>query len=162
MTRNLIRHLVEASIDWRHGLRWSMSATMLWRRPSIQSSHRLHDKARTSRGGRPIRLALSRQAWAIAGPGGRDVECKWSRRCGRSARPRKTARCCSIACMGPTARDSSRPCTACCTKGWTNEQALHELKNGGYGYHAIWTNIEKYQREVDVTHIRQRVQQAKP
>jgi protein tyrosine/serine phosphatase len=47
-------------------------------------------------------------------------------------------------------------------QGWTKKQALHELQNGGYGYHAIWTNIEKYLHKVDVAQIRQRVEQANP
>ena len=33
---------------------------------------------------------------------------------------------------------------------WPRERALDELRNGGYGYHAVWKNIEKYLRRVDI------------
>lgn len=39
-------------------------------------------------------------------------------------------------------------------EGWSKEAALDELKNGGYGYHSIWTNIPKYIERVDVGKIR--------
>ncbi|WP_018605224.1 dual specificity protein phosphatase family protein [Uliginosibacterium gangwonense] len=43
-------------------------------------------------------------------------------------------------------------------QGWSREQALDELEHGGYGYHAIWKNIPKYLKNVDVERIRQAVQ----
>jgi protein tyrosine/serine phosphatase len=39
-------------------------------------------------------------------------------------------------------------------QGWTKEQAMLELRNGGYGFHTIWTNIERYVRDVDLDKIR--------
>ena len=42
----------------------------------------------------------------------------------------------------------------------SKEQALDELKNGGYGYHTMWKNIESYLRKVDVEAIRRGVEQA--
>ncbi|MET3132733.1 protein tyrosine/serine phosphatase [Oxalobacteraceae bacterium GrIS 1.11] len=42
----------------------------------------------------------------------------------------------------------------------SKEQAFDELKNGGYGYHAMWKNIEVYLRKVDVEAIRHRVEAA--
>jgi protein tyrosine/serine phosphatase len=39
-------------------------------------------------------------------------------------------------------------------QGWSKEQALDELENGGYGYHAMWKNIPKYLRKVDIEKIR--------
>lgn len=42
-------------------------------------------------------------------------------------------------------------------QGWSKAQALDELQNGGYGYHAMWKNIPVYLRDVDVEKIRQRV-----
>lgn len=42
-------------------------------------------------------------------------------------------------------------------QGWSKEQALDELQNGGYGYHAVWKNIPVYLREVDVEKIRRLV-----
>lgn len=41
----------------------------------------------------------------------------------------------------------------------SKEQALEELKHGGYGYHTAWKNIERYLRQVDVEAIRSRVDQ---
>lgn len=38
-------------------------------------------------------------------------------------------------------------------QGWSKERALDELKNGGYGYHAMWKNIPRYLEEVDVERI---------
>lgn len=43
-------------------------------------------------------------------------------------------------------------------QGWSREQALDELEHGGYGYHAIWKNIPKYLKNVDLEHIRQAVE----
>ena len=34
-------------------------------------------------------------------------------------------------------------------EGWTREAALEELRDGGYGYHRIWTNIPKYIERFD-------------
>lgn len=39
-------------------------------------------------------------------------------------------------------------------QGWSKQQALDELLHGGYGYHAMWTNIPTYLRQVDVEKIR--------
>lgn len=43
-------------------------------------------------------------------------------------------------------------------QGWNKAQALDELQNGGYGYHAMWKNIPLYLRDVDVEKIRLRVE----
>lgn len=45
-------------------------------------------------------------------------------------------------------------------QGWSKAQALDELQNGGYGYHAMWKNIPVYLRDVDVEKIRRRVERA--
>lgn len=42
-------------------------------------------------------------------------------------------------------------------QNWTREQALDELVNGDYGYHALWKNIPEYLRTVDLEAIRKRV-----
>ncbi len=47
-------------------------------------------------------------------------------------------------------------------QGWPREKAIDELKNGGYGYHAVWKNIEKYLKRVDVEAIRGQIEQEKP
>ena len=47
-------------------------------------------------------------------------------------------------------------------QGWPREKAIDELKNGGYGYHAVWRNIERYLKRVDVEAIRAQIEQEKP
>ena len=47
-------------------------------------------------------------------------------------------------------------------QGWPREKAIDELKNGGYGYHAVWKNIEKYLKRVDVDAIRAQIDQGTP
>lgn len=42
-------------------------------------------------------------------------------------------------------------------QGWSKAQALDELQNGGYGYHALWKNIPAYLHAVDVEKIRRLV-----
>jgi hypothetical protein len=32
--------------------------------------------------------------------------------------------------------------------------ALRELTDGGYGYHSIWRNIQRYVRDADVAKLR--------
>jgi protein tyrosine/serine phosphatase len=39
-------------------------------------------------------------------------------------------------------------------QGWSVDEALEELTEGGYGYHSIWTNILDYVRSVDVEKLR--------
>jgi protein tyrosine/serine phosphatase len=39
-------------------------------------------------------------------------------------------------------------------QGWSAEDALAELQEGGYGYHSMWTNILRYVRSADVKKLR--------
>jgi protein tyrosine/serine phosphatase len=39
-------------------------------------------------------------------------------------------------------------------QGWTPEDALKELVDGGYGYHSMWKNIVRYVRSVDADKLR--------
>lgn len=39
-------------------------------------------------------------------------------------------------------------------QGWTPDDALKELTEGGFGYHSMWTNIIKYVKSVDVEKLR--------
>jgi protein tyrosine phosphatase (PTP) superfamily phosphohydrolase (DUF442 family) len=41
---------------------------------------------------------------------------------------------------------------------WTKDQALQELTEGGYGYHALWKNIPVYLHDVDIEKIRSAVE----
>ncbi|MGK5041466.1 dual specificity protein phosphatase family protein [Janthinobacterium sp. GB1R12] len=43
-------------------------------------------------------------------------------------------------------------------QGWPREKAIDELKNGGYGYHAVWKNIESYLKRVNVDQLRARIE----
>ncbi|TNC76027.1 protein-tyrosine-phosphatase [Janthinobacterium lividum] len=47
-------------------------------------------------------------------------------------------------------------------QGWPREKAIDELKNGGYGYHAVWKNIESYLKRVDVAALRAQIEQERP
>ncbi len=42
-------------------------------------------------------------------------------------------------------------------QGWSKEEAVKEMVDGGYGFHSIWSNIVSYVREVDVEKIKKRV-----
>lgn len=44
-------------------------------------------------------------------------------------------------------------------QNWSREQALEELRKGGYGHHSMWKNIPKYLRTVDIEKIRALVEQ---
>jgi len=39
-------------------------------------------------------------------------------------------------------------------QGWTPEDALKELTDGGFGYHSMWTNIIEYVKSVDAEKLR--------
>jgi protein tyrosine/serine phosphatase len=39
-------------------------------------------------------------------------------------------------------------------EGWSADDALRELTDGGYGYHSVWRNIRKYVRNADLEKLR--------
>jgi hypothetical protein len=39
-------------------------------------------------------------------------------------------------------------------QGWTPQDALAELTDGGYGYHSMWRNIRRYVSSVNVEKLR--------
>jgi len=43
-------------------------------------------------------------------------------------------------------------------QGWSREDAIDELVNGGYGYHAIYDNIITYLERVDLDEIRRQLE----
>lgn len=45
-------------------------------------------------------------------------------------------------------------------QGWTKEAALKEMTEGGFGYHTMWKNIRRYVEKVDLTRIRDAVNEA--
>ncbi len=47
-------------------------------------------------------------------------------------------------------------------QGWTKEEALSELKRGGFGFHGIYINIPAFIRDVDPLRIRKRLAAPKP
>jgi protein tyrosine/serine phosphatase len=47
-------------------------------------------------------------------------------------------------------------------QGWTKDEAISEMINGGYGFHALWKNIIKYVNQVDVDKIRNAVDKITP
>jgi protein tyrosine/serine phosphatase len=42
-------------------------------------------------------------------------------------------------------------------QNWTKEQAMEEMKNGGYGFHTIYQNIPSYIKNADIERIRAKV-----
>ncbi len=40
---------------------------------------------------------------------------------------------------------------------WSREDAIRELKDGGYGFHEMWANIPRYLGRVDIQKIRREV-----
>jgi protein tyrosine/serine phosphatase len=42
-------------------------------------------------------------------------------------------------------------------QGWTKEDALKELTDGGFGYHPIWTNIPEYIKAANIDKIKKEV-----
>jgi len=43
-------------------------------------------------------------------------------------------------------------------QGWTKEEAIHEMVEGGYGYNRAWINILQYVKRVDVEKIRKELE----
>lgn len=43
-------------------------------------------------------------------------------------------------------------------QGWSRDDAIDELMNGGYGYHSIYKNIPEYIRNVDIGEIKKAVE----
>ena len=39
-------------------------------------------------------------------------------------------------------------------QGWTKEEALREMQDGGYGYHPIWKNLPPWIEKLDADSIR--------
>lgn len=42
-------------------------------------------------------------------------------------------------------------------QGWTKQQAIKEMVDGGYGFHAVWQNLPRWIDELDVDAIRKEV-----
>jgi len=43
-------------------------------------------------------------------------------------------------------------------QGWTKEEAIQEMVNGGYGFHPLWFRIPGYVKDADVETIRKQVE----
>ena len=41
-------------------------------------------------------------------------------------------------------------------QGWKKDEAIKEMKEGGYGYHKIWTNLIRYLNKVDVEALKRK------
>lgn len=42
-------------------------------------------------------------------------------------------------------------------EGWSRQQAIDEMIEGGYGFHPIWANIPRYLARVDLDALRERI-----
>jgi protein tyrosine/serine phosphatase len=56
---------------------------------------------------------------------------------------------------------ADRTGTACAVyriavEGWSKEDAIKEMTEGGYGFHSMWDNLIKYVREMDIDVIKKR------
>ncbi len=43
-------------------------------------------------------------------------------------------------------------------QGWTKDDAIREMTDGGYGFHPVWTNIIDYVKNVDVEKIKKELE----
>jgi protein tyrosine/serine phosphatase len=43
-------------------------------------------------------------------------------------------------------------------QGWTKEQAIDEMVNGGYGFYHLWTNIIHYIQSADIDRLKKAIQ----
>ncbi len=43
-------------------------------------------------------------------------------------------------------------------QGWSKDAAADEMLNGNFGYHAVWGNIPKYIRKVDVARLKREIE----
>ncbi len=39
-------------------------------------------------------------------------------------------------------------------QGWTKEEAIREMTRGGFGFHAVWANLPKWIKDLDIEGIR--------
>ena len=39
-------------------------------------------------------------------------------------------------------------------QGWSKEDAIAEMTEGGFGFHSIWTNLVEYVRKLDVDRLK--------
>jgi protein tyrosine phosphatase (PTP) superfamily phosphohydrolase (DUF442 family) len=39
-------------------------------------------------------------------------------------------------------------------QGWTREEAIREMTDGGFGFHGIWVNLKKWIRKIDVSALK--------
>ena len=42
-------------------------------------------------------------------------------------------------------------------QGWNREDAIQEMKEGGYGFHTIWVNLPKWLDELDIESIKKEI-----
>lgn len=40
-------------------------------------------------------------------------------------------------------------------QGWTKEQALREMTEGGFGFHSVWQNLVRFVEQIDVEKVQQ-------
>lgn len=47
-------------------------------------------------------------------------------------------------------------------QGWSKEDAIREMTDGGYGHHSIWKGLVEYVRHLDVDALQSQVERRKP
>jgi hypothetical protein len=40
-------------------------------------------------------------------------------------------------------------------QGWTKEEAIQEMKEGGFGFHGVWINLSNWINELDMASIKE-------
>jgi protein tyrosine phosphatase (PTP) superfamily phosphohydrolase (DUF442 family) len=41
-------------------------------------------------------------------------------------------------------------------QGWSKEEAIEEMVQGGFGFHGVWDNLIQWMKALDVEHIKRR------
>lgn len=47
-------------------------------------------------------------------------------------------------------------------QGWSAQDAIREMKEGGFGFHAIWQNIPRYLQQADAAYLRRELDKRAP
>lgn len=44
-------------------------------------------------------------------------------------------------------------------QGWTREEAIREMTDGGFGFHSVWQNLVRYLQNVDTESLKRKLQE---
>jgi protein tyrosine/serine phosphatase len=46
-------------------------------------------------------------------------------------------------------------------QGWTREEAIAEMTQGGFGFHKVWTNLIEFIQKIDIATIKKKISESK-